>query len=117
MSLSKHKGFTMKKLGFLVLVASAMAFGVDYSTMSLTELQALRGTVAEADRSAFQTEMQSRMSALTPEERQAVSSSMKQSKSGTMSGTGTQSRKGSMQRVQSTTSTGVGTMQRMRGGR
>jgi len=107
----------MKKLAFLAILASSMVFAVDYSTMSLTELQTLRGTVAEADKPAFQTEMQSRMSALTPEERQAVSTSMKQSKSGTMSGTGTQARKGTMQRVQTSTTTGVGTMQRMRGGR
>lgn len=61
----------MKK-SFLALVAlSVMAFAVDYSTMSATELAALRGTVAAEDRAAFQAAMQSKMQTMSADERQA----------------------------------------------
>ncbi len=83
----------MKKLNLLLLSAVA-AFAVDYSAMSMEELQAARGTVAEADRSAFQSEMQTRMQALTPEERAATMATMRQSKSGAQDGTGSQMRSG-----------------------
>lgn len=81
----------MKKLSLILLVAVA-AFGVDYSAMSTEELKAARGSVAEADRGAFKSEMQSRMQSLSPEERQAQSSSMRQSRSGTQDGSGSQMR-------------------------
>ncbi|MCK9472848.1 hypothetical protein [Sulfurimonas sp.] len=83
----------MKKLSLIFLSAVA-AFAVDYSAMSTEELRAARGSVAEADRSAFQGEMQSRMQTLSPEERQAESSNMRQSKSGTQDGSGSQMRQG-----------------------
>ncbi len=61
----------MKK-SFLALVAlSVMAFAVDYSAMSATELAALRGTVAAEDRAAFQAAMQSKMQTMSADERQA----------------------------------------------
>lgn len=83
----------MKKLS-LVLLSAVAAFGVDYSAMSMEELQAQRGSVAEADRSAYKTEMQSRMQSLTPEERQTASQSMRQSRSGSQDGSGSQMRNG-----------------------
>ena len=48
-----------------------MAFAVDYSAMSATELAALRGTVAAEDRAAFQAAMQSKMQTMSADERQA----------------------------------------------
>lgn len=107
----------MKKLNMLLLSAVA-AFAVDYSAMTLTELQAARGTVAEADRSAFQAEMQTRVQALSPEERAAMSTSMKQSKTGPQDGTGSQMRTGGGGSSMGTgTSMGSGTKMQRRSGR
>ena len=62
----------MKK-SFLALVAlSVMAFAVDYSAMSATELAAMRSSVPAEDRAAFQAAMQSKMQALSPDERAAA---------------------------------------------
>lgn len=77
----------MKALLFVALLGVA-AFSADYSTMTLSELQALRGSVPEADRAAFQAEMQSRVQSMTPEERQAFKEQMKQSRSGAQDGSG-----------------------------
>lgn len=54
------------------------------------DLQSLRGTVPTQDRAAFQSAMQSKMSTATADERAA----MRQSKSGTASGTGNKYQKG-----------------------
>jgi len=61
----------MKKivLGLAVLGLSLVA--ADFSQMSTEELVALKGTVAVEDRDAFRTKMQSRLLAMTPEERAA----------------------------------------------
>lgn len=55
----------MKKSLLALVALSVMAFGVDYSAMSATELAALRGTVPTEDRAVFQAAMQ----ALSPDER------------------------------------------------
>lgn len=83
----------MKKIIYISLL-SLNVFAADYTAMSMEELQAMRGSVAAEDKAAFQTEMQSRMQALSPEERQAAASSIRQSKSGPADGTGSQIRKG-----------------------
>lgn len=83
----------MKKLS-LIILSTVAAFAVDYSAMSTEELRSSRGTVAEADRSAFQSEMQSRMQSLSPEERKTASESMRQSRSGSQDGSGSQMRQG-----------------------
>ncbi|MDP2894521.1 MAG: DUF1104 domain-containing protein [Sulfurimonas sp.] len=83
----------MRKISLIILSVAAV-FAVDYSAMSTDELKASRGTVAEADRSTYKSEMQSRMQALTPEERKTASESMRQSRSGSQDGTGTQTRQG-----------------------
>ncbi len=61
----------MKKIiiGMSLVTISLMA--ADYSQMTMEELNAQRGTVAVENRDAFRTEMQSRMQAMTPEERAA----------------------------------------------
>ncbi len=58
----------MKKLLTLTLMATAM-FATDYSSMTIDELAVLRGTVPTEERADFQSAMQSKMQALTPEER------------------------------------------------
>ncbi|MCI0500715.1 MAG: DUF1104 domain-containing protein [Epsilonproteobacteria bacterium] len=113
----------MKKL-ILTAVLSIAAFGVDYTTMSIDEMQSIRGTVASEDKAAFQSSMQSKMQALSPEERQTYTSGMKQSKSGAQDGTGSQMRKGggegsgsgSMTRSRSGSEGGSGSMTRTRQG-
>jgi len=74
----------MRKIILALATLSVLAFATDYSTMSTTDLAALRGTVPATDKTAFQSAMQSKMSTATAEER----SSMKQSKSGPADGTG-----------------------------
>ncbi|MDD3595192.1 hypothetical protein [Sulfuricurvum sp.] len=83
----------MKKL-ILVALLSLNIFAADYTAMTMEEMQAMRGTVPVEDRAAFQAEMQTRMQALSPEERQAATATMRQSKSGPADGTGSQMRKG-----------------------
>lgn len=62
------KGYTMKKLLTLTLMATAM-FATDYSSMTIDELAVLRGTVPTEERADYQSAMQSKMQTLTPEER------------------------------------------------
>lgn len=83
----------MKKITLIALL-SLNVFAADYTAMTMEEMQAMRGTVPVEDRAAFQAEMQTRMQSITPEERQAAASSMRQSKSGPADGTGSQMRKG-----------------------
>lgn len=103
----------MKKVTLIALL-SLNVFAADYTAMTMEELQAMRGSVAAEDKAAFQTEMQSRMQALSPEERQAATSSMRQSKSGPADGTGSQMRKGGSSMG---SSTGGGGGKQFRGGR
>lgn len=78
----------------LVALLSLNLFAADYTAMSMEELQAMRGSVPSEEKAAFQAEMKSRMQALSPEERQAAASTMRQSKSGPADGTGSQMKKG-----------------------
>lgn len=84
----------MKKVLFVALIATSSMFAADYSSMSVSELQALKGSVPADDKPAFQSAMQSKMQSLSPEERKAAASSMGQSKSGPMDGSGSKMRKG-----------------------
>jgi hypothetical protein len=61
----------MKKivLGLSVIALSLVA--ADFSQMSLDELNSLRGNVDVQDRDSFRAEMQSRLEAMTPDERVA----------------------------------------------
>ncbi len=60
----------MKKIIFLLTLLSVSAFAVDYSAMTTTELQAMRGTVPAEDRAAYQAAVQERMKTMTQEEKQ-----------------------------------------------
>ena len=62
----------MKKSLLSLMALSVMAFAVDYSAMSASELAAIRGSVPVEDRAAFQAAMQSKMQALSPDERAAA---------------------------------------------
>ena len=62
----------MKKSLLSLIALSVMAFAVDYSAMSATELAAMRSNVPAEDRAAFQAAMQSKMQALSPDERAAA---------------------------------------------
>ncbi|MGZ8546236.1 MAG: DUF1104 domain-containing protein [Sulfuricurvum sp.] len=69
----------MKKTLTLVALLSISTFAADYSTMTTTDLQALRGNVPTEERAAFQAEMQTRVQAMTPTEQQAFHNTMVQS--------------------------------------
>jgi hypothetical protein len=66
----------MKKLILGIFMVSNL-FGVDYNTMSLEELLSKKGTIPQEDRASFQSAMQSKMSTMSTEERQALSKSKK----------------------------------------
>lgn len=74
----------MKTLTILAVLglATAGAFAVDYTTMTTTELQALRGAVTVEDRSAYQAEMKSRVSLMTSEELASFKDGVKQNSVG-----------------------------------
>ena len=82
----------MKKSLLALVALSVMAFAVDYSAMSATELAAMRGTVATEDQTAFKAAMQSKMQALSPDERATLTGARTASGTGSMgasaSGTG-----------------------------
>jgi uncharacterized membrane protein YgcG len=86
---------TLRSIALLSLLALS-GFAADYSTMTTTEMQAMRGSVPEADRASFQAEMQTRAQAMTQEERQAMTTTMKQSRSGSQDGSGSQMRNSGM---------------------
>lgn len=85
----------MKKIALVFLLTLSFSYGADYSSMSLEELQSARGSVAEGDRDAFKSEMQSRMQSLSPQEREDAKSSMRQSGSGSQDGSSQMRRDGS----------------------
>ena len=70
----------MKGIHFITLLSvfTLNGLAVDFSSMSMGEMQALRGHIAKEDRAAFQTEMQNRVQTMTPEERQVFQVNMKQ---------------------------------------
>ncbi len=61
----------MKKLILSVLVLGSFLGATDYATFSTEDLVSLRGTVPTEDRDAFKSEMQSRASALSYDEKVA----------------------------------------------
>ncbi|MDD3342911.1 MAG: hypothetical protein PHR87_04975 [Sulfurospirillaceae bacterium] len=80
----------MKKITLLIVICGVFAYATDYSSMSISDLQSLRGTVPIEDKAAFQSAMQSKMPTATTNEKSA----MRQSKSGATTGSGSQYRKG-----------------------
>lgn len=86
----------MKKVMLVGVFMGISLFATDFSTMTMEELQAMRGSVPVEEREAFQAEMQNRVAAMSEEERQAFVASMKKSQSGPMDGSGNQMQKGSM---------------------
>ena len=61
----------MTKMILAATLMSVSLFAVDYTQITTEELNTMRGTVAAEDRDTFRAEMQSRMQAMTTEERQA----------------------------------------------
>ncbi|SFV53761.1 hypothetical protein MNB_SV-14-717 [hydrothermal vent metagenome] len=61
----------MKKILIAMSIAVVSLMATDYSAMTFDELDALRGKVAVEDRDAFRAEMQSRINAMSDEERTA----------------------------------------------
>ena len=65
----------MKKSLLSLCILAMTAFSADYTAMTATELQALRGTVPAEDRAAYQAAVQEKMKTMTQEERQAFTQS------------------------------------------
>ncbi|MBN2816281.1 MAG: hypothetical protein JXQ67_06320 [Campylobacterales bacterium] len=84
----------MKKLALAIILGVA-SWATDYSVMTFEQLQAMRGSIPQEDKAAFQAEVQNRISAMNQEEREAAKAFMRQSKSGPADGTGSQMRMGS----------------------
>lgn len=84
----------MKKITVTLLFSAAAIFAADYSTMSMEEMKAARGSVSSADKGAFQAEMQNRMQSMSTEERQKMQTEMRQNRSGAQDGAGSQMRQG-----------------------
>ena len=61
----------MKNILIAMSIAVVSLMATDYSAMTFDELNAQRGTVAIEDRDAFRAEMQSRINAMSDEERTA----------------------------------------------
>ncbi len=81
----------MKTITLFALL-SISAFATDYSSMSVTQLQALRGSVPTTDFVAFQSAMQTKVQALSLTDRQALQSSMSQSNLATCGKIGAQTK-------------------------
>ena len=62
----------MKKILTGMLLIGNMAFATDYAAMSLDDMILQKGSIPVEDRAVFQSEMQTKMSALTPEQRATV---------------------------------------------
>jgi hypothetical protein len=89
----------MKKLILAAGLITVGLFATDFSQMSIAELNAMRGTVSAQDKSAYKTEVQSRLKAMDEADRQTYRSdrrngsasgegSMKQHRYGSGSGSG-----------------------------
>jgi len=82
----------MKKLSIVGVMSVVLAAGVyaatDFSSMSTEQLSAMRGTVATEERAAFQAEMQSRMSQLSPADRAALGVGQRGAAAGTSTSAG-----------------------------
>jgi hypothetical protein len=61
----------MKEIIIIALISSSI-FATDYSSMTLDELQNLKGSIAQEERIEFQTAMKSKMQSLSYEERIAL---------------------------------------------
>ncbi len=60
----------MKKVILATSMVVMSLVAADYSQMTMEELNNMKGTVTLKDKEEFRTEMQSRMQAMTPQERQ-----------------------------------------------
>ena len=85
----------MTKMILAATLMSVSLFAADYTQMTTEELNAMRGTVAVEDRDAFRAEMQSRMQAMTAEEREAFIAQRQASGQGRGQGQGQHLRDGS----------------------
>lgn len=82
----------MKKIVLSIFLTFTFSYAADYSSMSLEEMQSARGSVADTDKDAFKSEMQSRMQSLTPQEREDAKSNMRQNNSSSSSQSGSMNR-------------------------
>ncbi len=102
----------MKKFILSIIFLSGLLYATDYSSMSTEDLINLRGSVPAQDRTAFRSELQSRISAMSTSERESLGIGNAQG-----SGSGTQTRKRMQNMNGSGMGGGMGNMMRSRSGR
>lgn len=86
----------MKKIILISCLIAASAFATDYSLMSNEDMMGMRGSVAEQDRESFRNEMQSRVGAMSEDEKNSFMQGRGQGQqNGSGSGNGMQRGSGS----------------------
>jgi len=85
----------MKKLVLTLAFAAGLLNATDFSSMSTEDLLNLKGSVPAEERDAFRTEMQSRLSTMSPEDRAALGVGQSRSSNGSANGTAQRLRDGS----------------------
>ena len=103
----------MRKLFIAMLLATMSLLAVDYSQMTMEELNAMRGTLPVEERDAFRAEIQNRIAVMTPEELAAFKESrqaMQGQKLRDGSGTGVMQKGSASQRQKLQDGSGAGQM-------
>ncbi len=101
----------MKKIIITAIFSALMLYAADYATMSTEDLLSMRGSVPAEDQAAFQSELQSRVSAMTTEEKESLGIGKVNSDGsgdGTMTQTRTRTRTNSMNSFGNMSSGGMG---------
>ncbi len=104
----------MKKFILSIVFLSGLLYATDYSSMSTEDLINLRGSVPTQDRAAFQSELQSRVSAMSASEKESLGIGSSQ---GSGSGLTTQTRTRMQNMNGDGTGSGTGNRMRNRSGR
>ncbi len=84
----------MKRVALALLVTAGLLYATDFSSLSTEELMQLKGSVPAEERDAFRTEMQRRVSSMSPEDRAVLDMGGKR-QSGSANGTTKRLRDGS----------------------
>ncbi len=85
----------MRKIALALVLAAGFLSATDFSSMSTEDLVNLRGSVSAEERDAFRSEIQSRLSTMSAEERSALGVGQSRSSYGSSNGKAQRLRDGS----------------------
>ena len=85
----------MKRLALALVFTAGLLNATDFSSMSTEDLLNLKGSVPVEERSAYRTEVHSRISNMSPDERAALGVGQSRSSNGSANGTAQRLRDGS----------------------